>query len=397
MTGPKVFRPQFVNEADYSWLGLFVEECSRFEGRTRHELAERMREPFPFAAPPKKLEWAKSVCSRLICDQPIPAPHPRELREHVFVAASARYQAGPGVEPMLSRSMRTSILESVAHRLDLSVSDIDKALFADLPERRIVAGFDGELAPSTLALKINLAMVQHYLALSRQIIVRLSGEARRVVRQAKFKGLICVVTSSEHDESAVTIEISGPFSLFRYTRLYGRALGTLVPFLAWCPGFVLDAHCEPQGKLFVMRIHSGDPIFPDALPPTFDSKTEAWFAKDFLKAAPGWDLVREPKPLRVGDSPALIFPDFAIVHRTDPTRFWYLEIVGFWTEEYLTRKCEALRQVVAKNFIVCLDETLGCGDGQLPASLTVIKFRKRVDAQDVIAVIEKPTLDNLLV
>jgi predicted nuclease of restriction endonuclease-like RecB superfamily len=150
---------------------------------------------------------------------------------------------------------------------------------------------------------------------------------------------------------------------------------------------VLDAHCEHEGKPYVMRIQSGDPIFPDAPPPSLDSKLEARFAKDFRKEAPEWDLVREPKPLCIGNSQALIFPDFAIVHRTDPTRFWYLEIVGFWTAEYLAKKHEALRNIAVQNFIVCIDEKLDCGNETLPTSIKVVRFRKRVPIGEILDII----------
>jgi predicted nuclease of restriction endonuclease-like RecB superfamily len=38
----------------------------------------------------------------------------------------------------------------------------------------------------------------------------------------------------------------------------------------------------------------------------------------------------------VGDT--VIFPDFALHHRRDAGRRWLVEIVGFWTADYLARK-----------------------------------------------------------
>jgi len=38
----------------------------------------------------------------------------------------------------------------------------------------------------------------------------------------------------------------------------------------------------------------------------------------------------------------------------------YLEVVGFWTEEYLTKKVEKLKEVHASNMVVAVDKTLGC-------------------------------------
>jgi predicted nuclease of restriction endonuclease-like RecB superfamily len=116
------------------------------------------------------------------------------------------------------------------------------------------------------------------------------------------------------------LDLSGPLSLFRRTLLYGRALGGLVPQLAWCQSFRLQAVCALQGRSLVL---------------------EERFARDFRRTAPGWDVVHEPEPVAAGD--ALVFPDFALQHRLDPSRRWLLEIVGFWTPEYLARKLASYR------------------------------------------------------
>ena len=43
------------------------------------------------------------------------------------------------------------------------------------------------------------------------------------------------------DPDAATIEISGPFSIFRRTMLHGRSLAELLPLLAWYARFQLRA------------------------------------------------------------------------------------------------------------------------------------------------------------
>jgi predicted nuclease of restriction endonuclease-like RecB superfamily len=59
----------------------------------------------------------------------------------------------------------------------------------------------------------------------------------------------------------------------------------------------------------------------------YDSRLEERFAREFRRVAPDWDLLREPEPIAAEG--ALIFPDFALQHRSDPSRRWLLEIVGF--------------------------------------------------------------------
>ena len=177
-----------------------------------------------------------------------------------------------------------------------------------------------------------------------------------------------------------------PYALFRRTLLYGRALGELVPLLAWCNRFRLRADCVIQERPATLLLGSGDPIFPAASPRRYDSALEERFARDFRRIAPEWDVVREPEPVSAGST--LVFPDFALQHRRDDRR-WLVEIVGFWTPQYVARKLALLRSARLANLILCVDETRNCADADLPPTARVVRFRRRVDAAAVLRVIEE--------
>jgi predicted nuclease of restriction endonuclease-like RecB superfamily len=83
-----------------------------------------------------------------------------------------------------------------------------------------------------------------------------------------------------------------------------------------------------------------------------------------------------------------MFPDFAIHPRFAPDRRWLIEIAGFWTPEYLATKLDRLRRARVSNLIVCLDADRNLGDGDLPASMPVIRYRRRVDPADVLEIVE---------
>jgi hypothetical protein len=76
----------------------------------------------------------------------------------------------------------------------------------------------------------------------------------------------------------------------------------------------------------------------------FDSGVEEKFSTRFEQSATGWKLIREPDPLILSNGKALI-PDFAF--EKYGTRI-YLEIVGFWTKEYLEKKIQKIADL-AKN------------------------------------------------
>ena len=213
----------------------------------------------------------------------------------------------------------------------------------------------------------------------------MEGNARAVVRYAKLRGLICRVSRSDETGGAV-IEISGPYALFRHTLVYGRALGDTLPLLAWCRRFRLRSRVVLRGRQRIFRLASGDPIFPSAEPRRHDSHVEERFAREFQKLAPAWDAIREPEPVEAGGS--LIFPDFALQHRDDRARRWLLEIVGFWTPDYLARKLAQYRAASIANLILCIDANRCCQDGDLPPQAHVVRYRRHVDAAEVLRIVD---------
>lgn len=365
--------PHFLGEHDHPWLRSLLEEHERFIGRPRRDLDARLREPLPCASPPGKLSLAMQVLSRLQRGRPTPAAvPPRRARAVVFGEA-----ARAGDAPL-------AVLTRVACSLGVTVADLRDSLFADLPGERLVGAPLQPVSALDLALRSNLALVQGLLFHATVLRVEVEGNTRVLVRHAKLRGLICTVTEGAAPGGA-SLEISGPFALFRNTRLYGRALGELVPLLAWCPRFRLQAECALEGRRFTLEIGACDPILPANAPRQYDSRLEERFAREFRRLAPAWDVVREPEPLTANGT--LIFPDFALRHRTDPGRRWLVEIVGFWTPDYVARKLALYRQARAANLILCIDEARNCSEADLPAGALVVRFRRRVNAASVLGAI----------
>ncbi|PYO08380.1 MAG: hypothetical protein DMD75_18635 [Candidatus Rokuibacteriota bacterium] len=100
-------------------------------------------------------------------------------------------------------------------------------------------------------------------------------------------------------------------------------------------------------------------------------------------------MIREPEPIAAAGT--LIFPDFALRHRFDPTRRWLLEIVGFWTPDYVARKLALYRSAGLSNLILCIDEQRNCAEADLPPGARVLRYRRRVDAAAVLRAIETTT------
>ena len=290
--------PSFLDARDVPWLNVLIEEVDRFHALPMRELTERLRQPLPCATPPFKLRAAIAMMLRLWKSTLDAKPPSQKVREILFCAAAAQTSGN-----------RTSAVEAAARTLALGTADLERALFADLPGERIVCGPTSIPSANDLALRTNQLIVRSLLFHARRVRIKAEGATRPVVRQAKLRGLLCTIEGG----APPVLDLSGPFTVFRHTLLYGRALGELLQFLPHCAHFKLRADCVLRGQEAVLDVQSGDPIFPAEKPKAFDSKLEDRFARDLKRAAPDWDLLREPEPVQAGS--ALIFPDFLLQHR----------------------------------------------------------------------------------
>ena len=365
--------PHFLGAHDHPWLRSLLEEHERFVGRAQRDLDARLREPLPCESPPEKLKLAIQVLARLRSGhrnaEVVP---PRRARALVFVEAARALAAPP------------TILSRVAASLGVTVADLRDSLFADLPGEQLVSAPGQPLSAAELALRSNLALVQRLLFHATALRIDVEGNARVLVRHAKWRGLICTVTERS-GQGGASLEISGPFALFRNTRLYGHALGELIPLLAWCPRFRLQAECVLDGRGLTLELATGDPIFPASAPRLYDSRIEERFTREFRRLAPEWDVFREPEPIAADGTP--IFPDFALQQRSDPGRRWLLEIVGFWTPDYVARKLALYRKARVSRLILCIDEARNCAEADLPPGALVVRFRRWVDPAAVLGAI----------
>ena len=276
---------------------------------------------------------------------------------------------------------RSDVIEQVADELEITPEQVDEALFADLRGERVLVPPEEPLSPRDLALKANLLIAQGLLCRSTSVQLWLQGNARRIVRHAKLKGLICTVVPTSPTGEA-RLDISGPLSLFRRTTMYGRALAELIPYLGWCHRYRLRAEVISKGEALSFELASGARVLPSTAPKRFDSRLEDRFARDFAKLTTEWSIIRECDPIQACGT--LIFPDFALVHRAQPGEKWMLEILGFWTPEYLERKLRQYRDARLERLILCIDETRQCDAEQLPENAKVLRYRRRIDAQQVL-------------
>jgi hypothetical protein len=367
--------PHYFTARDEPWLRALLGQYACFSGQKQSELHERLREPLPTAAPKIKLQIAILVLDALSRARPTLAVPAKEARAALFRAAAR--------EP----APRTALLRSVAASLAVSERELESALFADLRSERRVAELPVDISPLRVINDANLAIVSSYLRRATHVRVVVSGNTRALLRHARVTGLICRVSRAERATEGVVLDVSGPFALFHHSELYGRALSSLIPLLARSAEFELTASCAlGQGaERHSLLVRSGDPIGKSSELSRPVRRLEHKFERDFRRAAPGWDLSAEPSAIASGET--LIFPDFALVPRHDPSRSWLLEILGFWTPEYLREKQKRLQAAGIERFLLCVDQNRECTEPDPAPDPRIIRYRSRIDCRALLAII----------
>jgi len=84
----------------------------------------------------------------------------------------------------------------------------------------------------------------------------------------------------------------------------------------------------------------------------------------------------------------VVVPDFTFTHPDG--RKAYLEIVGFWTPEYIQKKLSKLARVQETNFIVAISRTLNCSRSDLEQlrDKKAIMFKTVLKPKDVVERLE---------
>jgi predicted nuclease of restriction endonuclease-like RecB superfamily len=271
---------------------------------------------------------------------------------------------------------RTRIVETVASELKVSVETVEEFLYADLDSELILEEFEPP-TPLELLQEYNLSLTQTLLFDSTEVRFTSSSNWQTIFYSIKKLGLIYEACQ----DGNVWVKVDGPASLFKLTRRYGTAIAKLLPVIVANPEWTVEAKIlwKYTNEICRFRIESWkhNALLKKPKPSilSFDSNVEKDFATRFQALKTGWLLRREPEPVLAGKH--VIIPDFSL--EKEGIRV-YVEIVGFWTVEYLLRKIEKLKKVDV-DMLVIVNETLACEkltSLEKHAKLNIIYYRDKV-------------------
>jgi len=241
---------------------------------------------------------------------------------------------------------------ALANKLGTPWDEIDRALYADVMAYQPLEEFAGYPDPAALLSRYNVAQLQACLYRAESMTVVATSDLKTIVRYAKLARLLHEITRL--GPSQFRLSFAGPASVLRQTRRYGVNFARFLPALLACEGWSMTAIVRtPWNTRATLAISDRD-RFTSHLPAPqeFDSALEESFAEKFGPKRDGWELIREGEILH--DRQKTFLPDFTFRHE-DGTEV-FLEIVGFWTPEYLAHKRETLRQFRHPNILLAVPE-----------------------------------------
>ncbi|HET9489320.1 MAG TPA: DUF790 family protein [Methylomirabilota bacterium] len=328
-------------------------------------------------------------------------------RVEVFERAAARH-------PVLDAGAVTALLAEEYRPPPAGHAEAVAALYADYPEYHRLTAFPADYTAERLRADYDLAQAQALLYSATRVTLEAGRDFKHILRYARLARLLHRVerlrgapAGREPRKSsgklggrrrrraaaaAVVLAdggyrfvLDGPNSVLRRTRAYGVDFSRFLAALVRLPDWRLQAEIELRRgwRPFTLTLAAGAGLGLGATPPAeFDSTLEAAIARKFGRQREGWRLVREGAVLDVGGS--LLVPDFVFRHR-DGTEV-LLEIVGYWTPEYLADKLGKLAAVRGVNLIVAVPRRLAVRAGRLPA--TVLPFKRRLLLRDLLPRLE---------
>ena len=388
----QTIKPRYVDPADARHLQQAADLVSVFReyrGRTRAELDEALDDYVGTGTGYKVLRgMMKLLADRCEFEVGVEAD-PSEIRRALFLKARARHPVG-------DEAVRDELIAEAARELACAPEVVSAGMYADLPERQRLVEFE-ELEARELLDLYNLAQAQALLY--RSVEMRLSVEPqepeglRELFGAIKAYRLIHTVRGSA--ERGYEIRLDGPVSMFHRSQKYGVQMAVFLPALLLCRGWRMRAEIStrPNGAAYFELDSRQTQLRSHYASITgYENPVVEKFARVWERHASAWELEPCREVIDLGTS--AFIPDFRLTHPAG--REFYLEIIGFWTPEYLAERLSEFAHRGLKNFLLAAwDDLRGTRDPLTNIPPHTIVFKKNLDPSIVELTVEKIISEEL--
>ncbi len=380
LSDENLFLASSLIEAYNSCIGKKMKDL---ESLIREE--ERMAEGLGYDF--KLIRGLKVLLNRkIIFEEPDTKIDPIRIRNLVFATCNEFFNG-----TCINEEERNKVFYLVAEKLKLDPETIQKAFYSIFDEEKKIKDFP-KIGAEDLLKEYNLSLLQTLLfkCVKLYVDLQVSGhEMRRILWAMKRLGLLYI---AEKRYSGINLAIDGPASVLRQIERYGTRMAKLLPYLVSQRAWSIRAYIRKKvakNKYRVFKFETSKTNSANLFPEkkleevVYDSEIEEEFSKKFFSVGGEWNLIREPEPL-VFDN-FIYVPDFALVKGNDKI---YLEIMGFWSEDYVKRKIEKLSKIKDIKLILAVDSSLGNVkiDNE---NIYVINFERKLSTVDVIKALNR--------
>ena len=277
---------------------------------------------------------------------------PRAARMTLFKEASRT--------KVITVEEREKLIHGVANKMGVSTESLEKAIYSDIQDELILKSFKS-LSPKSLLHDYNVALIQTLLSKSLRLEFTVQANQKNIFQYLKLLGLLYTV---EQNDTGYQISIDGPLSISRMTDKYGSFFSNLLPHIMKSDAWEIKAEVRARTKNKTYSFEVDSNQVKDHLDETnndvaqmgpYDTILKSRFARNFNSCGSGWNLTIDPEPL-VADGHVLV-PDFGFEKYGTNI---FLEIVGFWTEEYLKNKINKLDSLADVDMFLAVDQDLAC-------------------------------------
>ena len=314
--------------SDLPWITLVIEQVMACLGQPYRVLRERL-EHVPIRA--DRVASILGAMRRLMDGRAQRTKVARKVRASVLGA------------PALTDDARAERLATASEQLGIDPSEIESLLWIDLADERPVTLPHGRPDEQRLVSFANVDRIQRALRRARHVRVHAWGNALPLIRAAARFGLlvrvsaapsadvtssassraersrlagaleprdalphVAVAVSRETDKTV--LDIIGPLSLFHHTQVYGRALGSIVPYLPGLDRFIVEIDGDFGYGMAALRVASPAMLPP---PPSEERGTPSIGSRIASALDRTGDVLVERDPPPICHGTDRLFPDLA--------------------------------------------------------------------------------------
>ncbi len=305
-----------------------------------------------------------------------------KLRQRVFRMAAGKHPLVSSPD-QLFESSESEVKAEIARAIGKSWIEIERELFADVIQFHRLREFPGYDSAEALLARYNVAQTQAVLYDAVSMTVWANDDFKAILRYAKLARLMHTIIRKSDGSYQMTFD--GPASVLKQSRRYGVAFAKFLPGLLSCSDWKMKAIIQHRRSAWQnqFQLSPADGLTSNVAPAElFDSSLEESFAKKWgEQPRDGWRLYREGVVLYQNQK--VFVPDFLFVH--EDGRKAVLEIVGFWTPEYLEQKQKTLATFSQHHIILAISDSVDWPDNV--SSNLIFRYKTAIKVSDVLGIL----------